>query len=499
MIPGATRESHVTHLLILLSITVCIGIYLICTTVLIAGDGVTYIEYAQRLAVSPANAMRSTRLHPGYSSLVGIANKLVSLFYGGTSFWSWMISAQGMSLLCRVIAMVELYLIGCMLVGRRTSFWAVMILAVLPLPARYGSDALSDWPHIAFLALGFYLLLLGAEYRLWWIFGFAGITAGAGYLVRPECCQLVMYGAAWLVLCLVKPQVSMSRARSVPALLLLLAGFAITAGPYMNFKGYVFPESRMGVFPQSSCEAGANVETDGVRVGYVASLAPAEIGQGVWKLVDNILSTLMYYFAGAAVIGIWRNLNRRNVRTFKGFFLVLFVLLNVTVMLWLYFRMGYMSRRHTLPLVLLVVFPAAAGLRSIADGLAVKFSREGIGGTTNLWLFILFMVGVMICTPKLLRPMRIEKGGYRTAAKWLSENTAKEAIIAVPDRRLNFYAEREGPVYDEKVPERVDYVVKVLENDKEDAGLGRAAQKEYSGWVDERKKSGKKLAIYRML
>ncbi len=165
------RKNDAINLLILICAVSLLGVYLIATTVLIAKDGVMYIEYAKKLAVEPAKAMRDFPSAPGYSFLICSTNKLINLFYEESSLKSWIISAQVVSLAGKVIATVALYFVGSLLVGRRMSFWAILILTILPVPAEYGSDALTEWPYIMLLAMGFWLLLLGAMFSKWWIFG----------------------------------------------------------------------------------------------------------------------------------------------------------------------------------------------------------------------------------------------------------------------------------------------------------------------------------------
>ncbi len=502
MIPDRVKDSSITHLIILLSVTLGIGIYLVTTTVLIAKDGVTYIEYARRLAVSPIDGMRSSRLSPGYPYLIHLFHKLMSMFGGGSSSEGWLKSAQWISLLGRVVSVVALYIVGRLLVGARRSFWGVLILAVLPLPAKYGSDALSDWPHIAFLVIGFWLLIFGARFSKEWMFACAGVVAGLGYLIRPECCQLVIYGVAWLLLNLMRRQNRMRRSRLILALVLLWAGFAVIAVPYMKFRGYVFPEYRLGAFSLQVSMANSTIDRTCVGTEYFAGLLPVGIVEGFGKLVLNLCELLVCYFVPFLVVGLWSWYRKDSKSGTEKFFVTLFFLLNSVILIWVYCSKGYMSKRHSLPLVLLAVFYAGGGLQSVAGRLAVMFSgggRKRIAETTSFWHFCLFMIGVVICMPKLVRPVRMEKSGYRTAAMWLRENTAKDAVIAVPDQRLIFYGERRGLLYDEKIPERADYVVRVVENDKEEPDLGRAARREYSGWVDEREERGKKLVIYRML
>jgi len=100
--------------------------------------------------------------------------------------------------------------------------------------------------------------------------------------------------------------------------------------------------------------------------------------------------------------------------------------------------------------------------------------------------------------PKLLRPVRIEKQGYRDAAEWLSKNTAATDIIAVPDKRISFYAERKGLIYDKKIPKGVKYVVGIVKDEDKRLQWDRNVQEKYSAWLDKRNKK-KRIVIYEVL
>ena len=114
------------------------------------------------------------------------------------------------------------------------------------------------------------------------------------------------------------------------------------------------------------------------------------------------------------------------------------------------------------------------------------------------WFLVSLFVGICICIPKLFRPIRIEKQGYRDVAKWLRENTAPADIIAVSDRRISFYAERKGLMLGKKIPQGAGHVVRIMKNEDEELNLGRIVKEKHSVWVDGRKKD-KKLVIYKVL
>jgi hypothetical protein len=434
-----------THIAILAAVTLALGIYLASTMVLIAKDGIIYIEYAKSIADNAIEVIRNYKQPPGYPFLIYLMHKAMGLFYNGESLQGWIISAQIVSLFGKVIASIALYFVGSYFVGPRLSFWGILILSILPDSADYGSDALSDWPHVMFLATGFLLLLLGAQYRKNWIFGWAGIVAGLGYLVRSEGCQLVLYGSAWLLLNLIRPQGKMRRAKAAGSLILLLAGFAIIAIPYMWFKGYIFPKQLMWKLPALFSMSDNNIGSAFNTNMCLAGLSISKI-IGDETLITNMCEILMYYFIPALLIGSYYYFQRQTKRLEQTFFAAAFIIINVAIAIWQPSYLGYLSRRHTLPLVAFTIFYIPVGFHIIACRLSKITSKGSLATEENIrrWFFILMVVGFGICVAKLvmISPLRWEKQNYREAAAWLSKNTAPMDTIAVTDPRISFYAGR---------------------------------------------------------
>src|SRR4030042_6928936 len=208
---GARQD--IVHLSILLAAGLAIGIYLICTAVVIAKDGVTFIQYARNLQTAPTETMIAEAQQPVYPFLILTAHRIVEIVHSGSSLWTWLYSAQGAALTFRLLGIAAIYGLGRVLVGPGQSFLATLIFVLLPDPAEYGSDALSDWPALFFLITGLLLSVCGAAQSKWWLFGLAGTFAGAGYLVRPDCAQLIVYAFLWLTLQLFRPKHIMTRPR----------------------------------------------------------------------------------------------------------------------------------------------------------------------------------------------------------------------------------------------------------------------------------------------
>jgi hypothetical protein len=495
-------RGDVLNVLILVSIAAALGIYLVATTVLISKDGVTYIELAKKISSEPLNVVKGLTF--GYSFLIFACHKLAAAFSDSTSALTWTYSAQSVTLLCSVLALIPLYFIGKLLVGSRRSFWAVLILIILPYPAQFGSDALRDWPHILFLAAGFLLLLWGAERGKWWMFAAAGLAAGIGHIIRPECAQLVVYGVLWILIGLFVPKRSVNRPALLGALTALLLGFAIPAAPYMAVRGKILPEKLKTLIGDSAGWEPEKIQEPRIHGGHsvwTASSLPGKTVKAMGRLAGEMSDNLMYYFVPALVIGVWDRARRRSAASdIERFFIPAFVLLNVLMMIMLYDHWGYISRRHCLPLVVFLIFYVPAGMEMLAQWLEERLSRNPpqAGRHSQLCFFVLLAIGAGICMPKLLRPLGADKHGYREAAQWLKENTRQEDAVAVPDLRISFYAERKGIGYTTEIPEGTEYIVRIVRDEDEEALSGASAQKEFSARVEKRKKNEKRVVIYRM-
>ena len=491
--------------LALVIFSLCIGIYLITTTRIIAKDGVTFIEYAKNLTVSPTSTILSQDQHPGYPFLILTAHKITNILHKGTSIRSWVYCAQSIALLFRLLTVVTMYFIGKVLVGTRTSFWAILLLIMLPKPAEYGSDALSDWPHMFFLSTGFLMLILGAISRRWWLFGFAGLIAGMGYMIRPECAQLVAYGFLWLVPQLLWVKRNLNRRRVMLALTLLLIGFLVSAGPYMKFKGAIFPKKHVGKFVSSFesyefYKQKTEICSNNVNV---ANVLPPSIIRGLGKIVENVGDTLMWFFLPFLPMGLYGCFRRQNWYEPERFFIATVIGLNVFLMLWLYCKFGYMSGRHTLTLVVFTIFYIPVGLQISAHWLAKKCSKQinlllSIKTNKQFWFSVLFITGSCICISKLIKPLHYDKTSYIMASEWLVKNTHEQDVIIVPDSRISFYAERKGVTNKEECP--IDNVKYVVQMTKEPDDLKEGKEKPPAGmskiWSSPINAKGGEIVIY---
>lgn len=465
-------KQDIIHILVLVTITLCIGIYLICTAAVIAKDGVTFIEYAKDFEINPTETMIQQDQHPGYPFMILSVHKIVSFFNRSDSIYSWIYCAQGISFFFRLLSLAVLFFIGKEIVGAAGSFCALLIFIFLPKPAAFGSDALSDWPHLFFLSAGFLCLLKGAKRRKVCWFWLASLMAGIGYLVRPECIQIIIYGFLWLVFELRRPRKGMSRTKAVTALILMAGCFVLIVGPYMKMKGNVFPKKKLVSlqFKTKSHNLPAAGNKSSEERLFLGNVLKSKSVKGAMELFNNFGDTFMWFFLPFLLVGTWKYLRRLNFHEPIYFLVFVFGGLNICLMIWLYLRAGYMNVRHTMPFAAIAAFFVPLGL----EGAAWFLCKSSSGKKTqdqpqrSFRLFIILTAtGIAICLPKLLRPLHHDKQVYSLAAKWLANNTEKNSIVAVPDVRIGFLAERTAVVSAGKaVPGGANYVVKVSGKDE---------------------------------
>lgn len=459
-------KQDLINVTILILITLCIGIFLIATTVVISKDSTIFIDYAKKIAASPSQTMIQEYQHPGYPVFILAATKITGLFYKASQLFLFIYSAQGAALLCRILTIIVLYFLGKYLVGPRLSLWGVLILIMLPKPAEYGSDALSDWPNMFFIAMGMLMLFYGAKHGKWWLFTLAGIAAGMAYLIRPEGAQIIIYGTWWLVLQLFWKKRTLKKSQAAIGLVSMIFIFLIIVIPYMKLKGAILPKKSLDIFSSIHNPERKDISQIEHYNNYNAEMIPSHIAEAFLKIFENIGDTLMWFFLVPYLVGMYLFFKKKKFLEPEQFFIISLIIINVPLMIWLHCSHGYMSGRHTLTIVVFTIFFIPTGLQALATLLNTKYSRGY--QHTHRWFAILITIGIAICIPKLFTPLHADKLVYREAAKWLEENTEHSAIVGVPDYRISFYAERTGiKMLDENIPEQVEYFVKIINKETE--------------------------------
>jgi len=245
--------------------------------------------------------------------------------------------------------------------------------------------------------------------------------------------------------------------------------------------------------PDESAEVGPAEDGMPAPISPVGSDVERPTGSllgGIHAVLDGVASNLMGFFLLPLCVGLAYRL-RYEADWQERVLMIAAIAVNVTVMLGRFLWVEPTSaRRYSTGLVVLCIAYIPVGLERMAHWLRVAADRVfGDHGRAEhgerVWFYSLLIVGIVICLPELLEPLHAEKAGCRDVAAWLRTHTQADAVIAVPDERISFYADRIGRVYRNLAdPRTVDYVVVEARGDESDhhpAGWERR----YSCWISE--------------
>jgi hypothetical protein len=426
-------KKDLTYIAILVLISLAIGVYLIATTVIISRDGVTYIECSQALS-SDFDALIKDNLPIGYSLLVAGFHRVYSAVYNSAEPASWIISAQICTLTCKTLAMVAFYFFGRCFFPSKYVFTGLVILTFLPYPAEYGSDALRDWPHALFLFAALFFLQQGVRQSSGLYLGLAGLVCGLGQVIRPECAQVVLYGI--IIFCF-KLGRSFFKDQAFPqkhVYLLLAAGFLIIFIPYSLKREKLIPKRLKTLLTSSPLE---HRDTD----FDIASPSHANVLDAGIELAKTVMEYFHYYFVLPAAIGVYlRYFRKKKWHCEINLLIGLFIGFYCAALLVLHSTSGYISKRHVLPLCVVLSFYILPG--AIAMGSFIITAFKGDSRHLKKVILILILGGMIACLPKLLRPIGADKRVYRQAANWIESHTAEGDRFMTFDARLPFYSNR---------------------------------------------------------
>lgn len=458
-----------------------------------------WVRTAEPHAIDWETAMRDA----GFPVMLFGWHSMLSRVGLGASGRDWAFAGQILSVVFRLLSLIPFYFLGKQLVGGRHAFWAALILIVLPWPAEWGHDVLREWPNLLFLSGGLLMVLWAFSYGRPRFLLLAGLLAGTGHTLRPECLQIVLLALAGLAAAYINPGAFMPRKKTIAGGLYLLFGFGIVFVPYAAARGRYVPirvERLFAERPAAGAPAGQDPACSSASETQYAGVLSGPL-EGTTVMIQQLNENLYYFFFPFMAIGLFAYFRRPKSHSFDRWFVTAVIVLNYAICMTLYLRWGHIGRRYVLPLTAITVLFVPLGLEMAASLVARKKTDAGVivDAKQQRFVFLLLIVlGGLICLPKLVKP----KGsniGFSETAEYLREQTAADAVIAVPDSRIGFYADRKRVVYDEQPPEEGwDYLV-CLEQDREFRRIESPAislTKVYSCPLRPRRSSGR-IVTYR--
>lgn len=422
----------------------------IARSILPAQDGLKFIRVARSFQVLPwTDVVRGSDQHPLYPALVAITEPLVALALGRGPE-TWRIAAQLVAAVAALALIFPLHGLTRDLFGRTVADLAALGFVLLPLPMVVGHDTLSDSLALLAVALSLRMGLHALTSGDWRPALGCGLVAGVGYLARPE---VLVAPFAVLATGFVRAAgrgVVPARA-ALPGLSTLAVAFLAIVGSYALVKGEVSEKLAL--------RQAAPIKTGPIKERKTAQWLPPGLddprwdfspkeesagapSRGVVAVVKDIFlqwsDGLCGVFAFLAVWGLARDGHIR--RTIAGdddradpenvgrWLVATYLVLFCSVLIRHEMRMGYLSNRHTLGLVILALPWAAAGTFVVARGLAVAFRftprRAKVAG------LILLAITTAAGMKLQFKPAHPTRWGHREAGRWLAAHAgAGEAVL----------------------------------------------------------------------
>jgi hypothetical protein len=486
--PAARGWADLRSLAILILLAAGMRAWQIAHTEVTSRDSIGYIRIAWHLEhESWAEAIPHAPQHPAYPLAVLAMSVPVRHYIPDDLPLAWQLSAQLASALAGVLLILPMYYLGRELFDRRVAFWACLLFQCLPSSGKVMGDGLSDTLFLLFACSAMWLACLALRRGSWLDFALTGLAGGLAYWTRPEGALVV--GVTGLVLLGLQGSRRWRRSwRSV-----LVNGAALSAAalavmvPYMILIGGITVKNTPNIMinkqrPDADWEGQlrprASSQPDTSRsLGAPASTLFAiwwdpklyEVEQAVAKVKD--LSELQhlkppsrylwafkalyvemgkgfFYVAWLpALLGLWwfRDIFRRV----PGAWVLLVSCLFLTGLLYrVAEKMGYLSDRHLLLVILCGSYWAVAAVGILGARLAAGLARLRPVWAASRWTDArCWSLGLLVLLttsplPRTLERLHAERAGFRSVGHWLAEHTSPGDFIEDPYCWANYYAGR---------------------------------------------------------
>ncbi len=438
----------------------------IARSILPAQDGLKFLRIARGFQTHPwADVVRGTDQHPLYPALVAMAEPCVQLF-AGNGPTTWRIAGQLVAALASIAMLFPLHGLSRRLFNDQIAILATLGCVLLPLPMAVGHDTLSDSLALFTCVLSLRLGLATIDSGQWRPAIGCGLAAGLGFLARPEVlvAPMAVVGIGLLIQVRSAARITFSAtnglnngpyAEALKKLTPRLAGLAFVflaiVGSYALIKGEVSEKLAMRQIgalkagPKHSRASGQWLPKglDDPRWDFSPKEEPVasarrSLGEVSRELALQWADGLSAVFAFFALWGLVRDRHIRGIiaegdrqpdasnygRMVVGAYLFLFTLVLARHEL----RMGYLSDRHTLTLVILALPWTAAGIFvcgkkfAVILGLCSRSTRVAGGAL----LLLALCSGIRL----QLKPAHASRWGHFSAGTWLANHAHHgEAVL----------------------------------------------------------------------
>ena len=386
-VPTVSCRSDLARLAIVLVLALVVRTWIVVHAEVPARDGVGFIRIALQFEERPwAEVVRRFEQHPVYPLAVLAMSEPVRLVTGGVTPDAMVRSAQLVSLFAGILMVLPVYFLGKTLFGRNAGVLAAALLQCLPVFVHVTSDALSESLFLLFVSSSLLFGVRAIRAPVTWRFFLSGFCAGLAYLTRPEGAELVVaIGFVLLAVGLMNWGLKATAIRTA----MLTAGVMPLVGLYVGITGHLTNKPTPNDVINGRASDPAQQAAAGSRVVFAAFWDPqVQAGQSraLWALKSLAVETAksFHYVAGAlAILGLWWY--RRKLRVDAALWVPLIYAGMHALLLWrMAVVIGYVSERHTLPIVLAGSFWAAAVVLKIGAWVGSRWRVAGDRKSTRL-------------------------------------------------------------------------------------------------------------------
>ena len=479
----------VLHLFILVGVALLPRLILASNATAPARDMLRYVGAAEILDDHTfRDFLKTSPSHPLYPLTLRAARAVDRLVTGNTGPMGWWRAGQVVGIVSSLLFVCLAYLVGREIWPPWIAFWGLVIFAILPRPARYAADVLSDNLHAAIWMASFWLMLVSLRRHSWIASAGAGLLATLAFATRVEALLLpLVFGTSVGVLWLASQVTRRLGPANSPAswrhwfacLAAYSFAFALPVALLMGVsERWTSSHSARGMIS----DGGPGVETH-LKHGEVTSLAGIELidrrkshadeqrerdrlieisGSDWWPQLPALLTALLRFVKELlqetrlwpVLFACWALVDRchRRKAHWPGVVpaAVAFVGCSVALIL-LRYKVGFLAGRYLLPVLPFLTMLAVAGIEALRERVSTtkRFFWERCWTDDRFrarrQMAFVAMIGVIALgtsLPDWFQPLHPHRNGHLEAARWLARNSDESDAVFDPSRVSSFFAER---------------------------------------------------------
>jgi hypothetical protein len=406
--------------------------------------GLRYIEQARQIEGGGArDVLYSGAQHPLHPLGIAAAHSL----FDNDGPASWQRAALLFSFVSTVLLVIPIYLVAFELFGEDAAFLGAALVMANAVIGSIVVDVLSETSFLFWWSFGLWAAIrFMKEGRFVWLPLAVGFGALA-YLTRPEGILLPAALALTLLILPLQRSTRINWPRWWGAMMLVLGGAVLLAGPYVAIKG------GLGTKPGIARALGLALPSAPLALEREEPLPPDQTTIETYTLAGertalSIVAAVTLPLLPFAVLGLF--LAARRPGGPRAVLLIGVVLCaTVIALVRLYATGGYLTARHALVPGLVLTLAAGAGLAWLTSkvsipgrwlGLAQDRFKLGPAVWAGLIALMVIVPNVRSLGPAHLGPFSV----YYSTGDWLAANTRpEEKVLDLTDWSL-FFSRREG-------------------------------------------------------